>query len=153
MYPISTKVVAIALAVLGLSVGAIAATNLGPSTGTGDTVVAPHSLNLQSHGNFVTAVLMNASDLPGGLAASDLTATATISVNGTDVSVNATVRAYDASNQTVVVKIDRQAIAAAILEAVAAGEIVEDPITISVTVSGGGASVTRTGELDWFSHP
>ncbi len=31
MYPISTKVVAIALAVLGLSVGAIAATNLGPS--------------------------------------------------------------------------------------------------------------------------
>jgi len=153
MYPMSIKLAAVALAILGVSVGGIAATHAGPWSGTGDTVVAPHRLNLQSHGNFVTAVLKNASELPSGLTASDLTATATISVNGADVSVDATVRAYDASNHTVVVKIDRQAISAAILEAVGAGKTVEDPITISVTVSGGGASVTRTGELDWFSHP
>src|SRR3989304_5851761 len=87
------------------------------------------------------------------VASGPATATATISVNGADVSVDATVRAYDASTHTVVVKIDRQAISAAILEAVGTGKTVEDPTPISVTVSGGGASVTRTGELDWFSHP
>ncbi len=152
MYPMSTKLVAFALAVLGVSVGAIAATQPGPSGGASDTVVGPGNLNLQSHGNFVTAVLKNASDLPSDADASDLTATATISVGGAAVSVNATVRAYDPSNHTVVVKIDRQEIAAAILEAVASGLTVEDPITVSVTVTGGGASVTRTGLLDWFSH-
>ncbi len=153
MYPLSTKLVAIALAVLGVSVAAIAATQPGPMGGTGDTVVGPRNLNLQSHGNFVTAVLKNASALPSDVDASNLTAIATVSVNTTVVSVNATVRAYDPSNHTVVVKIDRQEIAAAILEAVASGLTVDDPITISVTVTGGGASVTRTGLLNWFSHP
>ncbi|SRR6266540_1564483 len=147
------KISALALAILGLGVGGIAATSMGPLNGPTETIVAPHRLNLESNGNFVTAILKNVTELPGDLNASDLTATASLSIGGSDVSVNATVRAYGGDNHTVVVKIDRQAISAAIADALGTGGSVDDPITVTVTVSGGGASVTRSGVLDWFSPP
>jgi len=154
MSSVFLKVAVLAVALLGLGVGSLAATSMAPApAGTTETIVAPHRLNLQSHGNFVTAILKNASALPSGLNASDLTATASVSLDGTTVTVDAVVRAYDGASHTVVVKIDRQQISKAISDAIAGGASVADPVTISVTVSGGGASVTRTGTLDWFSHP
>ena len=62
----------------------------------------------------MTAILKNATALPAGLKASDLTATASVSVNGVNVPVDAVVRAYNGSSHTVVVKIDRQQINAAV---------------------------------------
>jgi len=150
----SMKVAALALVILGLSVGALAATSVGPApNAAADTIIAPHRLNLASHGNFVTAILKNADALPAGLGAPDLTATASVTVMGANVAVDAVVRAYNGTSHTVVVKIDRQQINAAIENALASGGSVEDPLPVTVTVSGGGASVTRTGTLDWFSHP
>ena len=151
MSSVFLKVAVLAIALLGLGVGSLAATSMAPApAGTTETIVAPHRLNLQSHGNFVTAILKNVTELSADLNASDMTATASVSVGGANVAVNATVRAYE--NHTVVVKIDRQAISAAIADALGSGGSVDDPLTLTVTVSGGGASVTRSGALDWFSH-
>jgi len=149
MNTFSLKVAALSLAVLGLSVGGIAATSMGPTHGMSETIIAPHSLNLDSHGKFVTAIVKNATALPDDLKASDLTATASIAIGGSAVSVDATVRAYDGTNHTVVLKIDRQQISAAI----AGGGSVDTPVKITVTVRGGGGSVARTGEVNFFSHP
>ena len=150
MHPVSLRLAALVLGALGVTAGALAATTVGPMGGSGDTIVAPHNLNIESHGNFVTAILKNVTELSADLNASDMTATASVSVGGANVAVNATVRAYE--NHTVVVKIDRQAISAAIADALGSGGSVDDPLTLTVTVSGGGASVTRSGALDWFSH-
>ena len=148
------KVAVLVIAILGLGAGGLAATSTHPlSNGSGETIVAPHRLNLESHGNFVTAILKNATALPAGLKASDLTATASVSVNGVNVPVDAVVRAYNGTSHIVVVKIDRQQINAAVEDALSKGGTVADPLTLTVTVSGGGASVTRTGTIDWFRHP
>ena len=154
MYTALVKVAVLAIVALGLGAGGLAATSIGPAShGGGETIIAPHSLNLQSHGNFVTAILKNATALPANLKAGDLTATASVFVAGSDVAVDAVVRAYNGTSHTVVVKIDRQQINAAVEKALALGGSVADPLTLTVTVSGGGASVTRTGTLDWFRHP